>query len=229
MKKIVKATLFTLVFLFLSGCGGAVWTNGPTTYPFGEAYIDSLEYGSNYNFSLSGTVSGFPISGAGTEINTELMGPAVFLGMACLQQTSNTTGSYTSHGVITPFNEATISCYDSNYELLGTIGSSFFIVTDSAPIPDSVIIGDGGMFYSGETYSDSTFRVRTGRRTATISILADTIPNSALVNLSIVDYALNGVVTSSTTKLFHLYTDGFLSPISSSTISGAKTVITRYQ
>lgn len=228
MKKIIKAAFFTLTVLFLSGCGGGSWNGGDNSYPLQAAFIDSITSSSQYNFTLSGTIAGASISGAGVEVNSVLT-PAIFLGESCGQQTSSATGSYTQAGVVIPFNKVSFACYDINYDLLGTTGSEFLIVTDFTPLPDYVYVGDSGPYYTGETYSDGTFTIQTGTKTASVSILDGTTSDSALVSLSIVNYSLNGAVVSSTTKLFNLYTDGTLYPVSSSTVSGAETVITSYQ
>ena len=232
MLKLIKILTAASALALMTACGGGGGgSSAPaTTYPFQAAWISSLTTASNRNFTVSGTANTYTATGSGTDAQAAITA-GTFRGTSCQQQVETVTGSVTVNSTTNSLNATNTSFYDSNYNYLGQIGSSEYLIVDNGSwnLPATVTVGSSGTIYTGKTYRDNTFATQIGTETGTYSISNDTVANSALATLVITNYDLTGTVTSTDTEMIHVYTNGTSSNINANSVSGNINLTITYQ
>ena len=180
--KSIKSIVAVSTFLAIAGCGGgggggSSSPSTPTTYPLRSGYQALLSQSEVNNFSISGTCTG-----SATQTRSAAAA-ATFEGTPGVSTTTTLTGSYAN---CTPasFASTGISYYDTNYKPLGsaTPGTDYAVYTTASDLPTSVKVGDTAQFGSIDVYSSSTKQVKTGTRTLSYAVEADT-GSTAIINL----------------------------------------------
>lgn len=112
--------LFTLSACGGGGGGGATST-GPVasteTFQLRTAYVNYVTETRSLPFTVTGTSSGYSVTGSGTATQGSLTS-TTFESQAALQKTTTVTGSITANGVTTPLSSSNTTYVDSNYNPL---------------------------------------------------------------------------------------------------------------
>lgn len=205
-------SLFTIgTFMALTACGGgggSTTPSTPTTYPLRSGYQAFLGQSEVNNFSISGTCTG-----SATETRSAVV-PATFEGIAGVSDTTTLTGSF-SNCTPASFASTGTSYYDTNYKPIGSInpGTDYAVYTSATDLPTSVRVGDTAQFGSVDVYSSSTKQVKTGTRTLSYAVEADT-GNTAIINLIAKGYNVANQLLYTQQTRYRINTSGQLTAVS---------------
>lgn len=209
--------------VFIAACGGGgdsgSGTGGPVvsteTFQFRTAYINSISTAGSENFTISGTVFGFPAVGSGT-LTISGLSAATFEGAAAQQVSTSIIVNATVGGVSAPSAGTSLAYVDANYNPLGGGGSDgqeyFVVVPGSGTIPATAKINDTGIAYTATLYTSSDKSTPVGTRVASYLLAADTA-STALLRLTSVDKNLAGVTVSTSTSEYKMTPAGGLTHI----------------
>jgi hypothetical protein len=177
--KSIKSLFAISALMTLAACGGGGGSAAPsttTTYPLRSGYQSLISQSEVNSFAISGTCTG-----TATETRSAAV-PATFEGTAGVSTTTTLTGSY-SNCTPASFASTGVSYYDTNYKPLGsaTPGTDYAVysVTD---LPISAKVGDTAQFGTADVYSSNTKQVKTGTRTLSYAVEADS-GNTAIINV----------------------------------------------
>jgi hypothetical protein len=204
-----------LAAIVLTSCGGGGGGGaGPVTstlaFPLQSGMRASVANanGSSINFSVSGTCSGT----ASIAISTPV--PATFGGVpgVSVANTAIISLPYCHPPYIA---STSTDYYDSNYDPLGTIGSSgdYSVYSTPPSIPGSVKVGGTGTIGARNNYSGNTTTTPTGQDVISYMVEPDTA-NTAIVNMIDRSYDLSDNLTSTEQDRSRITADGTLIPVS---------------
>ena len=217
MKKIMSAITFIAVSSILAACGGSGGSgggsspSGPVTstlsFPLQAGFKSFIANG----FSKAFTISDY-CSGSGTRTTAPASTGATFEGVSALSSVTTVTGSYTN---CTPasFASSSTSYVDTNYNLLGDVGTNYGVWLTPPTIPTSVSVGATAIAGTENYYTDSTKATGKGRMGASFVIEADT-SSTAIVNLISKIYDVSSVLTATQQSRYRMTSTGALTPIS---------------
>ena len=162
--KLLMVLMASAFFVFaLSACGGggggddAVVVPPPSTESFAltQAIDNYINETSSALFSISGSAAGEPVTGSGI-LSIGSVSSGIFEGVSALVKTSTVTGSISVAGQSEPYAGTLLTYFDSNYVYLGEelVGDYYSVATMVNSIPDFVKIGDTGVWYLSNNYSD---------------------------------------------------------------------------
>lgn len=225
----------TLTATFLAACGGGGGDAGvpaPTpvvstdTFQLKTAYINHFNDTSSHPFTVSGTVSGFVVTGTGT-VTQSAVTNGLFEGATALQKTSTVTGSFVANGV--PFSlAATETAYvDSNYVAKGWTGDEYVVVTSAATVPDTAKVNDTGLWHTSNRYADSTKTTLLGTSVVSFALAPDTA-TTALLKITQVDKDTLGSTVMTATANFRMTPAGGLTRLSETGVDGTTTLTLTY-
>lgn len=203
-------TIFAVVCgLAVSACGGGGGgtTAAPapvastSTFNLLAASKSQVSTPNSSNFSVGGTLSGFAVTGSGTETNGAVTA-GTFEGVSALQQTTTVTGTATGNGTSFPLASSSISWTDSNYIPLGESGGSEYIVIKGTPtIPTAARVNDTGGIYTANRYTSSTKTSLIGTLVVTYVVEADTASTALVTILSAYKNTLGATTKTGTSQL----------------------------
>lgn len=200
----------------LAACGGGGGSSGPVTstdtFQLRTAYVNYLQDTRSLPFTLSGTSSGYSVTGSGTTTQGSVFS-TTFEGQPAQAKTTTVTGSFTVNGQSSTLASSATTYVDSNFNPLGFNGTSYTVVTSATPIPTTGRVGDTGTWYNATRYTSSSKTTRSGTETATFVMEPDTA-STALLKIIQVQKDTSNVTTNTTTITFRLTTAGTLTRLS---------------
>ncbi|WP_133176083.1 hypothetical protein [Limnohabitans sp. Rim28] len=226
-----RAIWLSLV-LALSACGGGSnptntgATTSTETFQFRTAFVNYVKETRSLPFTVTGTSSGYSVTGSGTATQGALTS-ASFESQAAQQKTTTVTGSMTVNGVTVPLSSSGTAYVDSNYNPLGTVGDDYAVVTNGTTIPTTAKVNDTGILYSTILYSSSTKAVKRGTETVTYALEPDTA-STALLKIIVTERDANNTQSSITTITFRITTAGELTRISETYFEGTTSLTFTY-
>ncbi|MDD5480590.1 hypothetical protein [Rhodoferax sp.] len=202
---------------FLAGCGGGggggtsptpVSVASTATFPFFSIAAGRFNEAKTRSFTVSLHLStGQVLTGTGTD-SSSAPASSSFEGRPSLVKNFTTTYSYTNGSVSFPIFETSSAHYDSNYTLLGGIGSNYYgVVTNSFPEPQSAKIGDTGPLAIATTYSNSTKTTILGSSKLSYVFEPDT-NSTAILKLISENFDKTNTRQSYSTIAYRVSTDG---------------------
>ncbi|KWR91861.1 hypothetical protein [Cupriavidus sp. IDO] len=211
-----KNNLMAVVFTMLLGaCGGGgdggSSSNSASTQsvsvPLQTAVANEVNNGITVNFSISGTVSGVPVTGSGT-LKDDKPVAATFNGAAALKTTETVSGTITVNGVSAPFSVTTIIFRNpaTFAEFSEDLGDQVVDFPDYT-YPATVKAGDSATLVTGTAFSSSARTTKIGTVTRSYSVAADT-STSLLVTFTETDFDNNSVKTADAQTTFRVDTMG---------------------
>jgi hypothetical protein len=209
--KSIKSLFAISALMTLAACGGggggSTAPSTTTTYPFRSGYQSLISQSEVNSFSISGTCTG-----TATETRSAAV-PATFEGTAGVSTTTTLTGSY-SNCTPASFASTGVSYYDTNYKPLGsaTPGTDYAVysVTD---LPISVKVGDTAQFGTADVYSSNTKQVKTGTRTRSYAVEADS-GNTAIINVITKAYNTSNQLLITQQSRYRINTSGQFTAVS---------------
>lgn len=226
-----KHYFFRAIWLFLlfalSACGGGSnptntgSTTSTETFQFSTAFVNYVTETRSLPFTVTGTSSGYSVTGSGTVTQGGLTS-ASFESQAAQQKTTTVTGSMTVNGVTVPLASSSTAYVDSNYNPLGSIGDNYAVVTNGSSIPTTAKVNDTGILYSS-----STKAVARGTETVTYALEPDTA-STALLKIIVTERGTNNTLSSIATISFRMTTAGALTRISETYVEGTTSLTYTY-
>lgn len=215
-----------LILLFvLSACGGggSPANTGPVasteTFQLRTAYVNYVTETRSLPFKVTGTTSGYSVTGSGTATHGALTS-GTFESKAAQQKTTTVTGSITANGTTIPLSSSSTSYVDSNYTPLGTVDTGYTVVNSDAFIPNTARVNDTGILYSTILYKSSTKAVKQGTGTVVYVLEPDTA-STALLKIIGTVRSIDNTQTSVSTITFRITTAGAITRISETFVEGA--------
>lgn len=231
--KFLKIFLAFNTVLAIAGCGGGgsggsnstEVTTSTATFPLRSGYQAFLSQSEINNFSISGTCTG-----SATQTRSAVKADT-FEGIQGVSNTTTLTGSYTN---CTPgsFASTSSSYYDTNYKPIGAVtpGTDYVVYTTSSDLPTTVKVGDTAQFAEIDVYSSSTKQSKTGTRTQSYAVEADS-NNTAIINLISKGYNASNQLLYTQQSRYRINSSGQLTAVSLdiqySTTSNARMVWTK--
>lgn len=223
----------TLVFA-LSACGGGGGGGSTSTAPVTStetfqlrtAYVNYVTETRSLPFKVTGTSSGYSVSGSGTATQGALTS-ATFESKAAQQKTTTVTGSITANGTTSPLSSSSTDYVDSNYNPLGEIGSEYSVVNSGISIPTTARVNDTGILYTSNRYTSSSKTTLLGTSTVSYVLEPDTAATALFKVISTEKDTLNKQ-TSVSTVTFRITAAGALTRISETYVEGTTTLTLTY-
>jgi len=220
MKSKLKTIACASLVVFLIACGGgggsssaAQTASSVDTFQFRAANAASTQDTSTLAFNLTGVSNGIAITGSGT-ISKSAITSTFFEGISALAITSTTNATFTGNGITFPLTATDTSYSDSSYLPLGSSGSEYVVLSGTANIPNTVVVGDSGTIGVANRYSNSTKATFLGTYTSTYAIAPDT-EHTALLKLTYVYRDTNSVTTQTNVTTIRITPAGGTSYLSS--------------
>ena len=212
----------------LSACGGggggagSSATTSTETFQLRTALVNSLTDTQALTFSISGTSSGYPVTGDGT-VTQGALTSTTFESQQALQKIDTITGSFTANGITIPLATSSTSYLDSNHNPLGeSEDSSYTVVSGSVTMPTTAHVNDTGILYTAVRYASSAKTTQLGTETASFAMEPDTF-STALLKVITVERDTANNVTSTTTVIFRITPAGGFTRISETFIDDTDT------
>jgi hypothetical protein len=233
MNNKIKLTIATVIFILLSACGGgggggaAAPVASTDLFPLMTVYTNTIATSSSNNYTISGSVSGFAVSGSGTVTRGNLSA-GTFDGAPAQQRTTTATGSFTVNSTTVPLNTSSITWVDSNYVPKGESGSDEYVVVTGTPtIPTSARVNDTGTLYTANRYASSSKAVLLGTTRATYVVEADTA-NTALVTLILEEKNTSNATTTTSSAQLRITPLGTFTRIKETVVEGTSALTLTY-
>lgn len=233
MMKTMKTLIAVSALALITACGGGGGGGGAaapvastSAFPLHDIYVSTYTTTSAANFTVSGTVSGYSVTGSGTTTDGAVSA-GTFEGAAAQQRTTTVTGSIVANGQTISLASSSISWVDSNYVPLGDSGGSeYIVVTSSTPIPNAAHVNDTGTWYTANRYTNSNKTTLNGTRTVTYVLEADTA-TTALLSLIATDKNTSGTTTETDVQQYRVTAAGTYTNVKQTAVkSGTNLVIT---
>jgi hypothetical protein len=214
--KFLKIFLASSALLALAACGGGgsgasgstETTTSTTTFPLRSGYQALLSQSEVNNYSISGTCTG-----SATQTRSAVKADT-FEGIQGVSNTTTLTGIYTN---CTPgsFASTSTSYYDTNYKPIGAVnpGTDYAVYVTSGDLPTTVKVGDTAQFAAIDVYASSTKQTKTGTRTQSYAVEADS-NNTAIINLISKGYNASNQLLYTQQSRYRINASGQLTSIS---------------
>jgi len=217
----------TLLFLISACGGGGGGGGGPVTsaetFQLKTAYVNFFNGSNSLPFTLSGTSSGYAVTGSGT-LTESVPVNSTFELVSALQKNSTITYTLTVNSVTSSTASSSSSYADSNYVPLGGTGSEYTVITGSTSIPLTARVGDSGTWSTENRYTNSSKSSLIGTTTTTYVLEADTA-TTALLKIIDTDKNTSGTTTATTIETYRITPSGGITHVSAS-ISKSPTYLT---
>lgn len=163
--------------------GGSYPDPGLANFSLEAAYRQFIQVPETKAFDISGIVEGISMTGSGSVTAGRMTG-TTFEGRSALSQTATFSLTLRGNGQSVPFSTSSTTYYDSNYRLLGSMGTTYEVVTSYYGFPSSATANDAGLLYQSTIYRDSSKRLIDGKRTVTYST---TFESPSTLVLTVID------------------------------------------
>ena len=180
-RAILVALPLSLMLLACGGGGGGTSVPVASTASFNLQAVQAAEFttAATRPFTLSGTASGYAVTGSGTEVAGSVTA-GTFEGLPALQRTTTVTGSVTVNGVTTPLTTSTVDWSDTHYVPVGAVGGEYVVVQGTPTLPSAAHVGDAGLVATANRYADSSKTSLQGTVRTTYGLAADTATTAIL-------------------------------------------------
>lgn len=226
---------FTLVACsaLLSACGGGGGSSSSSdpvasteVFQLRTAYANYVNDSRSLPYTLSGTISGYSVTGTGT-LTQGAVFSTTFENRTALGKTVTLTGTLYANNRSIPIASTGSGYVDSNYNTLGFAGSEYEVVTSSTPIPLTARVNDTGVWYVTTRYSSASKTTRLGTKTTSFVLEPDTA-STALLKIIEVERDAGNSITSTSTSSFRITPSGALTWLNETYLEGADTLIYTY-
>lgn len=227
MRKIIhwiSLACFTTLLAACGGGGGGTSAVASTeTFQLRAAWVNYYTDAGSHPFTVNGSSSGYAYSGTGS-VATSGANAALFQGVNCFYATTSLGATITVAGQTTQISGSGTLYADYNYNPLGSSNANEYVVVQgTATIPATGKVGDSGVLYTANRYSDVSMAIQTGTQTMSYTLAADTA-TTALLRISIVNKNLSGGTDSTETLTFRITPAGALTWLSDNTTNSTTTV-----
>jgi hypothetical protein len=229
----IKLLIATTALLMVAACGGggsstgAGITSSTEIFQVRNAFTSYVTNTSTYNGTLSGTVSGSPISGT-FQINQGALVTTTFEGIAALRKPFSSTLNFTLNGQSRQLQSSDSEFYREDYLPLGkTSDDSYEVVVGNTAIPTTARVGDSGDLYVQTIYSSSAKNTITGRVFLSFVLEPDTA-TTAILKLIEVEKNPSNVVESTATVSFRITPAGQITRIAETLVSSESNITIKY-
>jgi hypothetical protein len=227
-------TLGLTLILAISACGGggggSPTSTGPVasteTFQLRTAYVNYVTETRSLPFTVTGTTSGYSVTGSGTATQGSLTS-ATFESQAAQQKTTTVTGSITANGTNVPLSSSSTTYVDSNYNPLGSNDTDYTVVNSGASIPATARVNDTGTWYSTIRYASSTKATQRGTGTVSYVLEPDTA-STALLKIILVERDNSSNETYRSAVTFRMTPAGALTRISESAVEDSTSLTLSY-
>lgn len=208
--------MMTALLIACGGGGGS--SDGPVTsaetFQMRAAWDKFVQNSGSRSFRLTGRLSGNQVTGSGTMVESALA-PATFEGASAQRKTSTLNLSVTNGNVTVPITASDTSYFDDRFNPLGDSSESEYCVvtSTSVSIPQIARVGDKGILYAAECFTDSSKQVTLGTETVSFSLEPDTA-SSALLKMTLMEKDTAGNSNLSDTIIIRMTPSGDLTYIS---------------
>ncbi len=223
----------TAITLLLTACGGGggSGSTGPVssteTFQLRTGWVNYITDTRSLPFTLTGTVSGTPVTGSGT-LTQGSLSRTVFESQNALSKTTVVTGSVSGNGQTYPLGITTTSYIDSNYNPLGSNGPEYVVTTSGSTIPLTARVNDTGIWFQSVRYASSAKTSRLGTATTSFVLEPDTA-STALLKIIEIEEDTYGTTTSTNTLTFRITPAGGLTRLSEVGSEGNTSLTISYQ
>ncbi len=233
--KFHKLLTLTLSAAFIAACGGGGGDAGvpaPTPvvsadiFQVKTAYINYFNDTATYPFTISGTVSGYSVSGSGSLAQSSVTG-GTFEGAAALQETSTVNWSLMINGQSSTFTDTQTAYVDSTYVPLGWAGDEYVMVTSAATIPVTAMVNDKGIWHTANRYATSAKTTLLGTEVTSFELAPDTAV-TALLKITQVDKDTLGNIEMTATATFRMTPAGALTRLSENAVDATTSLTLTY-
>jgi hypothetical protein len=213
----LKLLFISALLLLISACGGGGGgSSGPVasneTFQLKTAYVNFFNGSNSLPFTLSGTTSGYTVTGSGTLTESAPVN-GTFESVSALQKNSAITYTFTANNVTSSTASSSSSYADSNYVPLGGTGSEYSVITGNASIPLTARVGDSGTWSTQNRYTNSSKSTLVGTTTTTYVLEPDTA-STALLKIIDTDKNTSGTTTGTTIETYRITPSGGITHIS---------------
>jgi hypothetical protein len=227
-------TLGLTLILAISACGGggggSPTSTGPVasteTFQLRTAYVNYVTETRSLPFTVTGTTSGYSVTGSGTATQGSLTS-ATFESQAAQQKTTTVTGSITANGTNVQLSSSSTTYVDSNYNPLGSNDTDYTVVNSGASIPATARVNDTGTWYSTIRYASSTKATQRGTGTVSYVLEPDTA-STALLKIILVERDNSSNETYRSAVTFRMTPAGALTRISESAVEDSTSLTLSY-
>ncbi len=233
MKNYLQLVCAACLTALIAACGGDGGSGGapvPVTstdiFQVKTAYVNYFNDSRSLPFTISGTISGFSVSGSGTLTQSGVTA-GNFEGSPVLQKVSTVTASVLVNG--TPLNtaESATAYVDSNYVPKGSSNGEYRVIGNAINIPYTAKVNDTGVWYSENIYLASDKASFLGTSVTSFVMMPDTA-STAILKIIQTDKDTFGNVTTISTIIFRMTPAGELTRLSETGVESDMTLTFTY-
>ncbi len=196
--------------------GGGTTSTAPvdstSSFNLLSAYVSSFTTTSSNPFTVTGTTSGFTVTGSGTATNGAVTS-GTFESLPSLQRTVTVIGNVVANGQTVSLASSQVAWTDSNYIPRGQSGGDEYIVVTGTPtFPSTARVNDTGPIYTANRYTNSSKVTLNGTSTITYMVEADTA-STVLVTLINTYRNTSSATTQTATAQFRINTSNIFTRI----------------
>lgn len=185
MRRLISALAAVMTSTLICACGGDA--NPDVPIDLQQAWANYFEITGPQDFTITGTVNGFSVTGSGVETRNAKTASS-FEGIAGFEKIYDTTGtfSYTDQGqtFTESLDTSAAEYFDAAYAMLGRVTSDFYMVATSFNSdPIAAWVGDSGEIFTADVWDSAQKNVLYGTVTMTYEVLTDDSKTSVLVRL----------------------------------------------
>lgn len=228
--KLMSAVAVATSLVACGGGGGG--DSGPVTstdtFQTRTALSNYITDRATLSASISGTSSGRDLTGSFTVTQGALVA-GNFESVAALGKTITLSGSLTVNGTNIPLSDTSTEWFSSNYEYLGSSGGvGEYSVTSTFNVPPLTgKVGDTGVFYSTNRYSDSTKSTFLGTEDVSYVLEPDTA-HTSIFKMIFTEKDSNGDFESNSTVSFRMSPDGTLKRVNETYLGNSMSYTATY-
>lgn len=227
MKMFLKLILAATSFSFITACGGGGGGTGTETstqkFNLLAAYTSEFEKNTFHRFTATGDGG---LTGAGT-VTRGVATSGIFEGKSALQRTVVVTGNLNINGVVTPLNSVTVQWANNSLLPAGSVGDEYSVVFGAVNIPNEIIVGDTGILFSSNRYSNSSKTIQLGTVVSSYVVEADTA-TSAMVTIINTHRSISNQLQHTTTEKLKITADNKITRINQTYLSDDLSFMIRF-
>lgn len=215
MVRTVRLGFAAALISALAACGGGGGGGTPapvvstSTFQVKQTYTSTfIQTPSNRNFTFTIARGQAQATGSGT-LRLSPLSVTTFEGQTAQSQQEQLTFNGTANGQ--QFSETSTGTvfYSNNLDPIGAAESDSYSVATLGTIPATARVGDTGVFYVADTFTNSSKTTRTGSVRGTFSMDPDTA-STAILRLTFVHTDTTGAEDSRVVRSFRIFDSGVI-------------------